>query len=87
VIVSNDDGTNRRDDARLPSGPRAAIIGAARTLFLEGGYAMTTLEQIAERASLDTYVVQPSATSGRSCSRSLKRRAAAFRLYAVTRAT
>jgi AcrR family transcriptional regulator len=33
---------------------REAIIGAARTLFLDRGYALTTLEQVAERAGVAT---------------------------------
>jgi AcrR family transcriptional regulator len=33
---------------------RAAIVAAARTLFLERGYALTTLEQVAEQAGVAT---------------------------------
>ena len=36
---------------------REAIVGAARTLFLERGYALTTLEQVAERAGVATPTV------------------------------
>jgi len=36
---------------------RDAIIGAARTLFLERGYALTTLEQVAEQAGVATPTV------------------------------
>jgi AcrR family transcriptional regulator len=36
---------------------REAIIGAARTLFLDRGYALTTLEQVAEQAGVATPTV------------------------------
>jgi AcrR family transcriptional regulator len=36
---------------------REAIIGAARTLFLDRGYALTTLEQVAEQAGVSTPTV------------------------------
>src|SRR5258705_11671126 len=36
---------------------RKAIVGAARTLFLERGYALTTLEQVAEGAGVATPTV------------------------------